>query len=248
MLSSNDFNQIQRNQSLQELYNNENISENENEMNYKTHYNLKKREPLKNIRNIIPDNTSDINAINTINTTSAKTAIKQSNILLDSNKYKTVPKNINNNSFIYSNEEKYSLLKIKKIKSNKFSPYKSTNHLYNKVENEYDKEKNDSKVLYFKLKKQKKIYSLNKVYMSHLSFKNENNTSKEFRLFRDCDIGLNDGHKVKKQFEDFDVESDDETKDNGEKRCIQNLGTAIEMMQNRNEEYVGKYMKFFDNY
>ena len=245
MLSSNDSNQIQGNKSLQDSYNNENISENENEINYKTHYNLKKREPLKNIGNKIPDNSTDINAINT---TSAKTTIKQSNILLDSNKYKTFPKKSNNNSLIYSNEEKYSLLKIKKIKSNKFSPYKSTNHLYNKVENEFDKEKNDSKVLYFKLNKHKKIYSLNKVYMSHLSFKNENNISKEFKLFRDCDIGLNDGHKVKQQFEDFDVESDDEIKNNGEKRCIQNLGTAIEMLQNRNEEYVGKYMKVFDNY
>ena len=245
MLSSNDSNQIQGNKSLQDSYNNENISENENEINYKTHYNLKKREPLKNIGNKIPDNATDINAINI---TSAKTAIKQPNILLDSNKYKTVPKKSNNNSFIYSNEEKYSLLKIKKIKSNKFSPYKSTNHLYNKVENEYDKEKNDSKVLYFKLNKHKKIYSLNKVYMSHLSFKNENNISKEFRLFRDCDIGLNDGHKVKQQFEDFDVESDDEIKNNGEKRCILNLGTAIEMLQNRNEEYVSKYMTVFDNY
>lgn len=245
MLSSNDSIQIQKNKSLQESYNNENISENENEMIYKTQYNLKKREPLKNIENIIPDNTHDINAINI---TSTKTAIKQPNILLESNIYKTVPKKANKNSFIYSNEEKYSLLKIKKIKSNKFSPYKSTNHLYNKVENEFDKEKNDSKLLYFKLNKHKKIYSLNKVYMSHLSFKNENNTSKEFKLFRDCDIGLNDGHKVKKQIEDFDVESDDEIKNIGEKRCIQNLGTAIEMMKNRKEEYVGKYMRFFDNY
>ena len=244
MLSSNDSNQIQGNNSLQDSYNNENISENESEINYKTHYNLKKRDPLKNIGNIIPDYTNDNNAINT---TSAKTTIKQSNILLDSNKYKTFPKKSNNN-FIYSNEEKYSLLKIKKIKSNKFSPYKSTNHLYNKVENEFDKEKNDSKVLYFKLNKHKKIYSLNKVYMSHLSFKNENNISKEFKLFRDCDIGLNDGHKVKQQFEDFDVESDDEIKNNAEKRCILNLGTAIDMLQNRNEEYVGKYMKVFDNY
>ena len=245
MLSSNNSNQIQGNKSLKELYNNENISENENELNYKTHYNLKKREPLKNIGNILPDKSNDINALNI---TSAKTAVKQQNILSDKNKYNTVPKKPINNSLLYSNEEKYSLLKIKKLKSNKFSPYKSTNHLYNKVENEFDKEKNDSKVLYFKLNKRKKIYSLNKVYMSHLSFKNENNISKEFRLFRDCDIGLNDGHKVKKQFEDFDVGSDDEIIDKGEERCIQNLGTAIEMMKNRNEEYVGKYMKVFDNY
>ena len=48
---------------------------------------------------------------------------------------------------------------MKKIKSYKFSPYKSTNHLYNKVENAFD-EKNDSKYLYFTIKKNKKIYSL----------------------------------------------------------------------------------------
>ena len=137
---------------------------------------------------------------------------------------------------------------MKKIKSNKFSPYKSTNFLYNKVENAIDEEKNDSKFLYFKLKKNKKIFSLKKVYISHIYFENENNNKKEFKLFRDCEIGLNDGNKIKVQYEDFDVDSDDDVIENGVKRCLENMKTAIELMKNKNEEYVGKYMNTFENF
>lgn len=100
----------------------------------------------------------------------------------------------------------------------------------------------------FKLKKNKKIYSLKKAYISHLSFKDNNNTSKEFKLFRDCDIGLNDGNEIKKQFEDFDVESDEEVINSGVKKCLQNIGTAINLLKNRNEEYTIKYMKRFENF
>ena len=221
-----------------------NSIENENISKNKLMNNIK-RNPLQSIENIISNN------INIINKTSANTAIKQSKTFLENNIYKTITKQPNNNCFNifnFSKEEKYSLLKMKKIKSNKFSPYKSTNHLYNKVENTFDEEKNDSKYLYFKLKKNKKIYSLKKSYISHLSFKDNNNTSKEFKLFRDCDIGLNDGNKIKKQFEDFDVESDEEVINCGVKKCLQNIGTAIDLLKKRNEEYTIKYMKRFENF
>lgn len=225
------------------FHENSNTNKNENIPKNKIINNIKKH-PLQTIENIISNN------INVINKTSANTAIKTSKTFLENNIYKTITKQPNNNSFNifnFSKEEKYSLLKMKKIKSNKFSPYKSTNHLYNKVENTFDEEKNDSKFLYFKLKKNKKIYSLKKAYISHISFKDEIN-SKEFKLFRDCDIGLNDGNKIKKQFEDFDVESDEEVINCGVKKCIQNIGTAIDLLKNRNEEYVIKYMKKFANF
>ena len=223
------------------LFFQENSNKNENISNNKIMNNIK-RNPLQSIENIISNN------INIINKTSANTAIKQSKTFLENNIYKTITKQPNTNSFNifnFSKEEKYSLLKMKKIKSNKFSPYKSTNHLYNKVENTFDEEKNDSKFLYFKLKKNKKISSLKKSYISHIEFKDENNISKEFKLFRDCDIGLNDGNRVKKQFEDFDVESDEEVINCGVKKCIQNIETAIDLLKNRNEEYTSKYMKRF---
>ena len=105
--------------------------------------------------------------------------------------------------------------------------------LYNKVENVFDEEKMDSKFSYFRLKKHKKIYSLKKVYISHISFKDRNDFYKEFKLFRDCDIGLNDGNKVKKQFEDFDVDSDDEVIQVGIERCMNNIRTAINLMDKK---------------
>lgn len=236
--------------------NDENINENEfpnllfqsNNNNYKNNkihikaLNNTKKLPLKSIENIISNN------ITTINRTQANTAIKQSKVFLDNSKYKTITKQPNNNKFNlfdYPKEEKYSLLKMKKIKSNKFSPYKSTNHLYNKVENVFDEEKMDSKFSYFRLKKHKKIYSLKKAYISHISFKDRNDFYKEFKLFRDCDIGLNDGNKVKKQFDDFDVDSDDEVIQVGIERCMNNIRTAINLMDKKDEEYIGKYMKKF---
>ena len=202
-----------------------------------------KKQPLKNIENTI------VNNIITINKASDYTTIKQSKIFLEKNIYRTITKQPSNNyfnPFNYSKEERYSLLKMKKIKNNKFSPYKSTNHLYNKVENNFDNENNDSKFSYFKLKKLKKIYSLKKAYISHISFFDDNNYIKEFKLFRDCDIGLNDDNKVKIQYEDFDVNSDDDVIENGIDRCIENIKTAINLINKKNEEYAGKYLnKFF---
>ena len=257
MISSQSIIQTNQKISNPSIKNNENINENEteniffqendikNEKIAKNHQSINKikKQPLKNIENIISNNINK-----NVNKISANTAIKQSKSFLDNNIYKTLTKQNFFNSFNYSTEEKYSLLKMKKIKSNKFSPYKSTNHLYNKVENAFDEEKNDSKYLYFKLKKHKKINSLKKAYISHITFEDRKNENKDFKLFRDCDIGLNDGNKVKKQFEDFDVDSDDDVIENGVKKCFQNLETAIDFMKNRNEEYVGKYMKKFENY
>ena len=164
MISSQENNNKVQNKKIPINKNNENINENEsknlffqensnkneNISNNKLMNNIK-RNPLQSIENIISNN------INIINKTSANTAIKQSKTFLENNIYKTITKQPNNNNCFnilnFSKEEKYSLLKMKKIKSNKFSPYKSTNHLYNKVENTFDEEKNDSKFLYFKLKK-----------------------------------------------------------------------------------------------
>ena len=255
MISSDNNTQNNQQNIIHPINNNENINENElqplffqlndNKSNSKfknNKINKNKKQPLKSIENTI------VNNLATITRTSAKTAIKQSKIFSESSTFKTITKQQSNNyfnPFNYSKEERYSLLKMKKIKSNKFSPYKSTNHLYNKVENAFDEEKNDSQFSYFKLKKHKKIYSLKKTYISHISFVDENNITKEFKLFRDCDVGLNDGNKVKKQFEDFDVNSDDDVIENGIDKCMENIKSAIDLMNKRNEEYVGKYMKKF---
>ena len=75
---------------------------------------------LKRIENIL---SSKGNTLNTKN--SFKTELKPSKPYLQKNINKTFNKpESNNNIFKYSNEEKYSLLKIKKMKSKKISPYK----------------------------------------------------------------------------------------------------------------------------
>ena len=203
------------------------------------HHNI---QALKRIENIISSNNNNFSN----NNNPFKTELKSSNVYIKKNINKTFNKpESNNNIFKYSNEEKYSLLKIKKMKSKKFSPYKSTNQLYNNVENFYDEEKNekDFKHLYFKMNKNKKIYSLRKEYISLISFKDEKGENREFKLFRDDDIGLGDFHRIKNLVEDDDIDSDNETINIGVDRCKQHIKTAIDLMQKNKEDYVSKYMR-----
>ncbi len=201
---------------------------------------------LKRIENIIQTNIKKLN-----DNSSFKTGIKFSNIILEKkNINKTFgKKQSNNNIFTYSKEEKYSLLKIKKIKNKKFSPYKSTNVLFNNVENFYDEQKNesDSKNIYFRMNKNKKIYSLRKEYISLISFQDEKGINREFKLFRDDDIGLSNVYKIKNLVNDDDVNSDNETINTGVNRCKQHIKTAIDLMQKNKEDYVSKYMEHIQN-
>ena len=193
---------------------------------------------LKRIENIISTNGNSIK-----NNNSFKTELKPSKAYLQKNVNKTFNKPDRNNIFTYTNEEKYSLLKIKKLKSKKFSPYKSTNQLFNNVENIYDNLKNEN---YFKMNKNKKIYSLRKVYMSIVSYTNEKGDKKEFNIFQDEDIGLSRAPKIKNLFIDDDINSDDETIDTGIKRCMQNINSAINYVKKHNNEYISEYKKCFD--
>ena len=97
------------------------------------------------------------------------------------------------------------------------------------------------------MNKNKKIYSLRKEYMSIITYKDENDNDKEFKLFRDNDIGLNNGPKIKNLLIDDDLNSDDETINNGKNRCMKNIGTAINLMQKNNKEYVSKYIEHMEN-
>ena len=199
------------------------------------HHNI---QALKRIENIISSNNNISN-----NKNSFKTELKPTNVYIKKNINKTYNKpEINNNIFTYSNEEKYSLLKIKKMKSKKFSPYKSTNQLYNNVENIYDDLKNED---YFKMNKNKKIYSLRKAYTSIVSYTDENGNKKEFNIFRDEDIGLSKGPKIKHLLIDDDTDSDEETVNNGISRCMQNLKKAIDSVKNDNDIYISEYKKNF---
>ena len=253
MFSTNNKNNCNQ-ENINPEYNKENNNENNNQNSFidlnstldntiKINREYKHNIPaLKRIENILSSNGNCSYNKNTF-----KTELKPSKVDLNKNINKTFAKPINSNIFQFSNDEKYSLLKIKKIKSKKFSPYKSTNQLYNNVENIYDDEINEYKNIYFKMNKNKKIYSLRKEYMSIITYKDENDNDKEFKLFRDNDIGLNNGPKIKNLLIDDDLNSDDETINNGKNRCMKNIGTAINLMQKNNKEYVSKYIEHMEN-
>jgi hypothetical protein len=257
MFSSEYKNNINK-ENINPEFNNENIDENkvhnsfmELELNKTTDItpkinreNKTNFQALKRIENILSSN----NNISS-DKISFKTELKPLKIYQEKNVNKTFGRPESNNIFTYSNEEKYSLLKIKKIKNKKFSPYKSTNVLFNNVENFYDEQKNesDSKNIYFRMNKNKKIYSLRKDYISIISFQDNKNNKKDFKIFRDDDIGLGKFHRIKKLLLDDDVESDDETINTGVNRCKQGILAAINLVKKNKNEYASTYKKYIDN-
>ena len=120
---------------------------------------------------------------------------------------------------------------------------------FNNVENFYDEQKNesDSKNIYFRMNKNKKIYSLRKDYISIISFQDNKNNKKDFKIFRDDDIGLGKFHRIKKLLLDDDVESDDETINTGVNRCIEGILAAINLVKKNKNEYASTYKKYIDN-
>ena len=257
MFSSEYKNNINK-ENINPEFNNENIDENkvhnsfiELELNKTTDItpkinreNKTNFQALKRIENILSSN----NNISS-DKISFKTELKPLKIYPEKNVNKTFGRPERNNIFTYSNEEKYSLLKIKKIKNKKFSPYKSTNVLFNNVENFYDEQKNesDSKNIYFRMNKNKKIYSLRKDYISIISFQDNKNNKKDFKIFRDDDIGLGKFHRIKKLLLDDDVESDDETINTGVNRCKEGILAAINLVKKNKNEYASTYKKYIDN-
>ena len=140
-----------------------------------------------------------------------------------------------------SSSEKYSLLKIKKIKENKFSPFNSTSKLFKEENNSFDtdiKENISNQYIYYSLIKRKKISSVKKYFESNISFNGKNNNIKHFKIFRDCEIGINDKWQKKQVsiFQDDDVNSEDEEISKGKQICIIHLKEAITLFNKNNKK------------
>ena len=144
--------------------------------------------------------------------------------------------------FNISPSEKYSLLKIKKLKeNNKFSPFNSTTRIYKHNIQYYDfdtKENNINEYKYFSIMKRKKISSVKKYFESDISFQGKNKKIKHFKIFRDCEIGINDKWQKKQVsiFQDDDVNSDDEEILKGKQICIINIKEAITLFNKKNNK------------
>lgn len=168
---------------------------------------------------------------NNISELSKKKEIKQSKKILENIDNKKNEKK--NNIPINSNEDNFVL------KNNKLSQNKSVNKSDKK--GRILEEKENDMNLNFQLKKFKKIYSFKK-NNDILSFVDKNNNTKDFKLFKDSDIGFGKEYKIKYLFQDNDVDSSDELIKRGVKTNLLNISSAIKMMKNKtNEEFIGKY-------
>lgn len=141
------------------------------------------------------------------------------------------------NEFILNNissSEKYSLLKIKKIKEKKFSPFNSTSKIFNKEEHFFDtdiKENISNQYKYFSLLKRKKISSVKKYFESTISFLGNNKNNKYFKIFRDCEIGIEEIWQKNQAivFQDDDINSEDEEISKGKQICFIQIEEAINL-------------------
>ena len=160
-------------------------------------------------------------------------------------------KNLNQKPLIIQKKENkndkdiYYLLKkgsAKDNNKNKSCPCLKSNIILNKFKLKFEEEKNNSK--FVELKKCKKVYNIKKKKISIISFVDKKNNCKKFPLYKDSEIGFGkDYSKVKHFFQDNDVESDDESVRRGYNTSFLNISYALKLMKNKNEEYVGKYLK-----
>ena len=84
--------------------------------------------------------------------------------------------------------------------------------------------------------------------MKKITFKDSNNNNIEFRLFNDSDVGMMGQKKIKTLFRDNDVDSDDEFIKSGVRINSLNISAAIKLLKNKDENFVGKYLEYFNNF
>ena len=140
-----------------------------------------------------------------------------------------------------SSSEKYSLLKIKKIKENKFSPFNSTSKLFKEENNSFDtdiKENISNQYIYYSLIKRKKISSVKKYFESNISFIGKNNKIKYFQIYRDCEIGIEENWQKHQTiiFQDDDINSEEDEISKGKQICLVHIKEAITLKKKNRKE------------
>ena len=147
------------------------------------------------------------------------------------------------NEFILniSSSEKYSLLKIKKIKENKFSPFNSTSKLFKEENNSFDtdiKENISNQYIYYSLIKRKKISSVKKYFESNISFIGKKNKIKYFQIYRDCEIGIEENWQKHQTiiFQDDDINSEEDEISKGKQICLVHIKEAITLKKKNRKE------------
>ena len=140
-----------------------------------------------------------------------------------------------------SSSEKYSLLKIKKIKENKFSPFNSTSKLFKEENNSFDtdiKGNISNQYIYYSIIKRKKISSVKKYFESNISFIGKNNKIKYFQIYRDCEIGIEENWQKHQTiiFQDDDINSEEDEISKGKQICLVHIKEAITLKKKNRKE------------
>ena len=154
------------------------------------------------------------------------------NVEITSNEIKTLLLGSQNNRNITAKTEN------RNARENDCFIYQSANN------KNYNVEKEEENLINFGMKKIKKTNIVKKDYIKILSFIDENNNIKKFKLFKDSDLGFGKEYKIKNLYQDNDINSDDELIKRGVNKSLLNISKAIKLIKNKDEEIAGKYLKY----
>ena len=139
----------------------------------------------------------------------------------------------------------FNKINIFHINKNKYSDNNITNIINNNYKKKYRLEKEED-LLEFGIKKVKKTNIIKKDFIKTISFIDGNNNIKEFRLFKDSDIGFGKKYKIKHLFQDNDINSDDEFIKRGANKNLLNISEALKLIKNKDMKFVEKYLNYIE--
>ena len=142
-----------------------------------------------------------------------------------------------------TNDEKYKILAIKKIRKSTYKDNKSTTKVDVLMKNCERKDDYPESMIQCNLfdRKRKLIHSVKKIYASEIAFVNaESKETKKFRLYKDSDIGINsDWQKyLKESRADEDVLTDEELVTNATAHVHRNLMESITFLRSNTDSDV----------
>ena len=143
------------------------------------------------------------------------------------------------------NKIDFNKINIFHINKKKYSDYNTTNIINNNYKKKYRLEKEED-LLEFGIKKVKKTNIIKKDFIKTISFIDGNNNIKEFRLFKDSDIGFGKEYKIKHLFQDNDINSDDEFIKRGANKNLLNISEALKLIKNKDMKFVEKYLNYIE--
>lgn len=140
-----------------------------------------------------------------------------------------------------TNDEKYKILALKKIRKSTHKDNKSTTKV--DVRMRTTEEETPDSIIQCNLfnRKRKIVHSVKKIYASEIELKDPlTSNTKKFRIFKDCDIGINEEWQkyLKESKADEDVPTDDELLNNATAFVHNNLIESISYLYNNRDSNI----------